>query len=361
MPVDLNNLTGPQRKIVRAAFLDAFDQGRLPIFLQDELNKKLAVLVNANASFEKVVFDLINVSQQQGWTERMVKAAEAFSANSRIATLRQTLETSAVIDLDAVDSQVKNRAPAAGGLERVTRQGGFADWGLWVARMTEIGRQICRIDYPVDLKIGGGTGFLVAPDLVLTNYHVIEKHQTGARDPAGITCRFDFAAGGVNPPVPVKLAQNWLVDRSPYSPHDPGDTGGLPSAQDLDYALLRLERPLGEEMIGGAKRGWLPLSDATPLPAPGDVVFIAQHPQLEPLKLSVGTIIKANDNATRVRYDASTEKGSSGSPCLDARLNVVALHHGGDPDYSHLLAEFNQGIPITLILKRLNVGGFMKF
>jgi hypothetical protein len=60
----------------------------------------------------------------------------------------------------------------------------------------------------------------------------------------------------------------------------------------------------------------------------------------------------ANGNGTRLRYDTNTEGGSSGSPCLDAKLNLVALHHGGDPDTGRL-AQYNQGIPIDRIVSHL--------
>jgi hypothetical protein len=225
--------------------------------------------------------------------------------------------------------------------------------------MTEIGRQICRMEYPVGVKMGGGTGMLVGPNLVLTNYHVIEKHQRDTLPYSDITCRFDFAIGA-GAPVPVKLAADWLADFSVYSPHDPGDNGGVPAPDHLDYALLRLERAVGDEMAGGAKRGWLALKADTPIPQEKSILFIGQHPALEPLKLAVGAVLKTNDNATRLRYDANTDNGSSGSPCFDVGLNVVALHHGGDPDYSQLLGKFNQGIPISLILKRME-GRVTKF
>jgi hypothetical protein len=353
MAFDLNALTGPQRKIVRDALLAAFDAPALDMLLQDSLDKPgLATLV-APAGFAIMVFHLINVTQREGWTDQLIAAAELASHNPRLRELRQTLEASEAIDLAAVDSRVKLSAPKSGGLERMVREdGGFADWGLWVNRMTEIGRRICRIEYPVGVKMGGGTGFLVANDLVLTNYHVIEQHQQGAREAAQILCRFDFAVGA-GAHTPVKLAAGWLVDFSPASAHDPGDQGGLPDADQLDYALLRLERAIGDELVNGAQRGWLPLRADTPLPLAKAILFIGQHPSLEPLKLGVGAVLGANGNLTRVRYDANTERGSSGSPCLDVALNVVALHHGGDPDYSQLMGEYNQGIPIGLILKRM--------
>jgi hypothetical protein len=333
----------------------------LDMLLQDTLSKKPLTTLVTSGSFEVMVFHLINLSRMEGWTNRLIAAAEQTSENPRIRALRQTLKVSEIIDLSAVDNRVSTYAPGRGGLERMVREdGGFPDWGLWVGRMSEIQHQICRIEYPVGLKMGGGTGFLVAQDLVLTNYHVIEKHAKGILSFADLTCRFDFAVGsGSN--TTVKLAQHWLVDFSTNSPYDPGDRGGLPDVDHLDYALLRLDRPMGDELVNGIKRGWIPMTANSEVPAAGAILFIGQHPGLEPLKLGVGASLGSNKNGTRVRYDANTQHGSSGSPCFDLSLNAVALHHGGDPDYSHLLGEYNQGIPTSPILKRMTSRGVTKF
>lgn len=361
MPLDLNNLDGPQRRIVRDAFLDAFDASSFDMLLQDTLNKKPLTTLVASGPLEMMVFHLINLSRKEGWTSRLIAAAEQTSANPRILALRDTLKMSQIIDLSSVDNQVRACAAGTGGLERMVREdGGFPDWGLWVGRMSEIQRQICRIEYPVGLKMGGGTGFLVAPDFVLTNYHVIEKHAKGILGFENLTCRFDFAIGSSSNTT-VKLAQDWLVDCSMNSPYDPGDRGGLPDVDHLDYALLRLDRAVGDELVNGIKRGWIPMSSNSDVPAAGAILFIGQHPGLEPLKLGVGASLGSNENRTRVRYDANTERGSSGSPCFNLSLNAVALHHGGDPDYSHLLGEYNQGIPTDSILKRMASRGVTKF
>jgi len=361
MTLNLNDLNGPQRKIVRAAFLAAFDENSLRRLLQDELNKNLAHLV-APGDLESVTFDLIVAATQQGWMDQLIGAAETVSNNARIARLRETLAATVALDLPGVDAKVRQNpaAAAAGGMERMVRREGFADWGLWVDRMAAIGRCICSIQYPAGVEMGGGTGFLVADDLVLTNYHVVEHHYARTLDAAEIECRFDFAAGSAGA-VTVKLHADWLVDHSPYSPHDPGDNGGLPDFDHLDYALLRLQRPVSADPVEGGARGSLRLDSGTPVPAAGAVLFVGQHPGLQPLKLAVGEVLGANGNASRIRYDANTERGSSGAPCMDMQLNAVALHHAGDPDYTKLVGDYNQGIPIGRILERMAARGVQKF
>lgn len=354
MAIDLNSLTGQQRKIVRDALLAAYTHATLEMMLDVELDKRLDD-VAAAANFQIQVFNLVKEAQRQAWIDNLVVAAERDSNNPRIKNLRRTLETSADIRLDDVEASVAQKAPAGAGLERLVREdGGFIDWGLWVARFTDIGRQICRIEYPSGVNLGGGTGFLVAPNLVLTNYHVVEPVHSGKIDPLKMVCRFDFVLSGP-PATAVPLAGDWLVDHSRYSPHDAGDRGGLPDPDHLDYALLQLDRPLGQQTPAGedGPRGWIEVDAATPPPAAASIVFIGQHPKLDPLKLAVGAALGTNGNATRLRYDANTERGSSGSPVFNVGLRLVALHHGGDPDYSKLMGDFNQGIPIAHIVQRM--------
>lgn len=363
MALDLNDLDGPQRKIVRDALLAAFDEAALDMLLQDDMDRPpLAQLVANKGGFQFMVFDLVNLSRRQGWTSALIEAAEAASGNARLRRLRKTLEASAALDVAGIDRRLRQQAPETSGLERIVRPGSaFADWGLWVARMAEIGHRICRIEYPMGVKTAGGTGFLVAPDLLLTNHHVIEDHLGGQLKPEDIRCRFDFAVGATAPAAPVGLAHDWLVDHSPYSAHDPGDEGGLPDAGELDYALLRLERAVGEDMLDGAARGWMELRQDLPPPDHKAILFIGQHPNLQPLKMAAGTVAAANANGTRLRYDVNTEGGSSGAPCFDEALNVVALHHGGDPDYTKTFGAYNQGIPLPRILALMQTHGVTKF
>jgi hypothetical protein len=75
-------------------------------------------------------------------------------------------------------------------------------------------------------------------------------------------------------------------------------------------------------------------------------VFLLQHPEGEPLQLTIGTVTAFNGAATRVRYDANSKDGSSGSPCFDADLRLVALHHAHDPHYP---PAWNQAVPIGMV------------
>jgi hypothetical protein len=358
--MDLNDLNGPQRAALREAIITSLPRSELDMLLQDKLDKdRLEVLV-APGDYNTQVFQLVQRTKMEGWTDALVKAVlESRPNNARVKTL--------IGDLSVFQIQVVDRPRLVdGSLERTVRvKAGITDFLAWTDRLIQLRRKICRIE---DQSVPGkalGTGFLVASDLVLTNYHVVNAYIAG-KSTAQLRCRFDYAleASGENLGKEEGLAPEdaWLADFSTFSAFDPGDQGGLPNPNELDYALLRLANKVGDDDIPDVgKRGWVRASTVPAMPEPGDIIFIAQHPKGEPLKLAVGAVIKRNGNDSRVRYDANTDYGSSGSPCFDAKLDLVALHHGGDPA-SGKLAEFNQGIPMGSIVTYLaNRPGVPKF
>ena len=228
-------------------------------------------------------------------------------------------------------------------------------------------RHICRVDIDsVDGLHANGTGFLVGPDLVLTNYHVVENC-----DPEKIKCRFDCRDVGpdnfeVGPPVDVeKVVRSSPFSRSEYERQYSGHSTVHPNDNELDYALLKLVRRIGEENYttkdGVGARGWIALPATKPNIHPNSRVHILQHPKGRPLKSADGSLSEQQPTTSRLRYLANTESGSSGSPCFQFTnskkpdLTVVALHNYGDPGWGDgTLPEFNHGIPIELITKDLH-------
>jgi hypothetical protein len=255
---------------------------------------------------------------------------------------------------------------ARGALERIIRQtNSFLDINTWREKLGEIEAQVCRVEITIKDSIQEyGTGFLIAPNVVMTNYHVVESVINGRANPSNVTLRFDYKrlADGkiINQGTEYRLVEDdWLIDKSPYSQN------ALPTPDELDYALLRVNGEPGEEKIGAKpepsspKRGWIKLPQepyyeflpATPL-------LIVQHPQAQSLKLAFDTdaIINVNDNGTTVKYKTNTEPGSSGSPCFDINWNLVALHHSGDSSWK---PEYNAGSPFSAICARFSRQGLL--
>jgi Trypsin-like peptidase domain/Effector-associated domain 1 len=295
------------------------------------------------------VFQLIRQADAEGWVLELVVAAR--EARPRNATLQAV----------AADLGLSS-APRS--LERLINDSvPFVDVSAWRAQLGLLEGQVCRVEIPAGLRGSVGTGFLVGPDLCLTNFHVVRPLIDGEADPADVRLRFDYrrASDGttVNEGQCFSLAQDWLVMAQPPSAADgePDSAGHLPAADELDFALLRVDGAPGETPAGQADkvrdapaRGWIQQigRDGFDVDSP---LFVLQHPEGDPLKLAFGPSAGLNANGTRLRHRVNTEPGSSGSPCLNARLELIGLHHAGDPNFDagHKPA-YNSAIPISAIL-----------
>ena len=241
------------------------------------------------------------------------------------------------------------QASGGPGLERVIRPAlASPDTEIWLDQFELVKRRVCRVEVN---QSGIGTGFLVGPGAVLTNWHVVEEaRKVGLL--GQMSCRFDYrklTAGGVDPGTLVGVAG--VADELPCSdaeltehPDDPA-----PTAQQLDYALLQLAQPVPE-------RGWFALPDPPPLGAHAELIIV-QHPQGEPLRFAIDTdaVIGLVHDGLRLRYRTNTQAGSSGSPCFGMDWSLQALHHLGDPAFG--AGVFNQGVPIALVRQSILARG----
>ena len=233
------------------------------------------------------------------------------------------------------------------------------------------------------IQTGGnqlGTGFLVGPDTVLTNYHVVEKIIDAADQfikPA--TCVFDYLKlpdGAVQLGTPFAVVQ--CLEWSAYGSAEITDhiNDPMPTEDQLDYALLRLAQAVGEMQPPGRvlqRRGWIDLWDtpwdSQPPPAEGafvlakdNRVIVIQHPLGAPQVYAARKFIGENALRTRMRYEYMTAAGSSGSPCLTEEYKLFALHHLGDSSWNAVAAS--QGVPIKLIRQRVarkNIASIPKY
>jgi hypothetical protein len=350
--VNLEKLTGLQMKILRNAISSAFvSTNSLNQFLREELDKAPLEDITTGNNREERTFSLIRVAEAEGWLTELVEKLQAYRPNNVVVRrLPDALRL----------GEAKNNAVAPNdqmSLEKIVRNSGYEDLRLWAEKMSEIGEATCRIEVRLERGTLYGTGLLVADDLVLTNYHVVEDHIRGQKDPADIGCRFDYAMDlhGLNEGnlVPLVSGPEWLAASSPYDVADISGSG-LAAADHLDFALLRLNTAVGQQDIGnGLRRGRIALANPLPpTPIADDPVFIVQHPLGKPMALAIGKVLGLDASGVRLRYDADTEGGSSGSGVFDQRLRLVALHNAGDPT-AKTRAAYNQGIPIGKIVEML--------
>jgi hypothetical protein len=352
----MDRFTGGQIGAFVELLAKDFDPNTFDQFLLARLNRSRPNLTLKD-DFIGRLFDVVLRANQELWHLDLLNAAVAARrADQELGRFAEPfIETSA----------------NAANLEALTNDAPFWDSAELRARMAEIENHVCRVE-TAETK---GSGFLVAPDLVLTNYHVVWRLVQDKAKAGETVCRFDYKklGGSINPGTEVGLdAAKPVLSYRKYAMLDTKNTA-LSSAwgeNELDYALLKLSKAVGKEPPGPLSgqhptdpndkpRGWERWSKA-PI-AKGEPLFIWQHPKGDPIKFSSGKLLDPclNNGSTRVRYSNNTLAGSSGSPCFDSRLRWLALHHAGDPDWKegHLDAEYNQGIPAARIAAACEADG----
>jgi hypothetical protein len=218
-------------------------------------------------------------------------------------------------------------------------------------------RSICAIE---GVGSKAGTGTLIGPDLVLTNYHVVDRLIGNNADFEGAECRFDYRiveghlleANGAQTIFKIRE----VVIFSPPSPGDIRGGGDVFDDDKLDFAIVRLDGQPGR--LPDAERnirGWiaLPWKKDVADPDIGLEVCILQHPyeeggaaMLQPLKSDYTEFVDARSDPARgaagalARYvhEGATRRGSSGGPCFSTTYGfvLIAIHNasldgdGGD-------------------------------
>lgn len=193
---------------------------------------------------------------------------------------------------------------------------------------------------------GLGTGWLIGPDLLITNYHVVvarDREEGAASDSdfklqaLATEAEFDYhGATGTTETVGVKGLE--AMDR------------------DLDYAVLRL----GE---GKAQRTPLRLRVNPLLRAEDEPlrqrVNVLQHPNGAPMRLGFRNNFVVTGSPERLSYLTDTAGGSSGSPLCDDVWSVAGLHRGWTAlttpvnVWGKLIRQENYGTPIARIRDHL--------
>ena len=338
----------------RTALMNAFDEQSFDLLLQDYFGLKFPALASPGygVSLEFRMQVVIRQARSEDWVLDLVGAArERRPKNPQLAALANEL------GMTISGARLINKTPAT--LEALVNSNSkFIKMAAFLENLGILQGQVCWIKMPK----GGGTGFLVGPDLVLTNYHVMSPVIEQKISAADVICQFDYLEPIDGPKITTKKLtevklhpEGWKIDTQPTSDFDSDNDLGEPATDESDFALIRLLEAIGDSPVGGTtldteapKRSWISIPPNVPPIAAGTVLFLLQHPLGEPLQLAVGSVSKFNSAGTRVRYDASSKKGSSGSPCFDSDLQLVALHNGRDVNDP---PSWNQAIPFGLIRK----------
>ena len=161
---------------------------------------------------------------------------------------------------------------------------------------------------------GFGTGFLVSPQLLLTNNHVLKTAEAAAAS----FVEFDYQEGTDGAPLPVTKvgldpAAFFVTDRA------------------LDFTMVAV-RPGADARARMMALGYLPMTGGDDGYVIGENVTIIQHPNGKAKQVALRDNQVIGESAAKyLHYRTGTMPGSSGSPVFNDDFELVALHHSGVP------------------------------
>ncbi len=250
----------------------------------------------------------------------------------------------------------------------------WTDPGTLLPALIHGRRRLCHIEcFPDDGEPRQGTGFLIGPSTVLTNFHVVDglpDRLEAANPSAQLEIRFDFSHTTAQMEADsafVAPHPDWCLARGELSDPGPADRdfwwddaearrAWLEVCKDqLDFAVIRLaEAP-------GLQRGWYALSTARRRRPSG--AWALHHPDRREHTVTRGPIKYSAHFDHRLFHAAATAGGSSGGLILDQDGTPLGLHYGAciagrAPQAQHERHQvLNLGIGLRQIAKRLEAEG----
>ncbi|MFD2090661.1 trypsin-like serine peptidase [Blastococcus deserti] len=164
----------------------------------------------------------------------------------------------------------------------------------------------------VDGPLGNGTGFLVAPWLLMTNNHVLPTEDAAA----SATVRFGY-----------QQQENGDVIGVQEVGADPARFFVTSGEDRLDYTVVAVGPLPRSSDAPGDVLGTIPLVGAIGKILEGEPINIIQHPAGRPKEIAFrnNRLIKLVDDDV-LTYSTDTDRGSSGAPVLNDQWELVGLH-----------------------------------
>lgn len=209
-------------------------------------------------------------------------------------------------------------------LERINGEANFQDIRI-IQRIVELSKAVGRITTNSRLgNTGYGTGFLISPNLILTNNHVLSNPEIASNS----TIQFNYELDQHGNPgksesfnlLPEAFFVTSSFKKDPDDPHSGLDFTVVAVAEIsntgtpiTDFPVARLDKKLGKIIDG-------------------ENCVIVQHPKGDYKKIVMRDIRMLVLKDDFLIYESDTLPGSSGSMVLGLGTGeVVALHHSGVP------------------------------
>ncbi|MFC1765195.1 DNA/RNA non-specific endonuclease [Planctomycetota bacterium] len=217
--------------------------------------------------------------------------------------LRETRLTEAVIPPSRVD------------LERILGSNDLVDINYLVLGLNAA-QSVCRVVLRdrFGRQIGYGTGFKIAPHLLMTNHHVLEDEDIAEHALA----EFDYELDVSGRP---RMTTRFALDPARFFINDKA----------LDFAIVAISP---EPLHGGKeleRYGFLRLIEEEGKVNQGEFVTIIQHPSGQPKQIALRENELLAIEERMLWYQSDTAQGSSGAPVFNDSWQIVALHHSGVP------------------------------
>ena len=209
-----------------------------------------------------------------------------------------------------------NVAEAQRVLERIIVGNELQD-ANYLARGARAAKAVARIKVvnPAGRHVGYGTGFLIAPGVLLTNNHVLPSAAVAAQSMAEFRFELDVE-GQAQAGIPFRMRPDLLFH----------------TASSLDFTVVAVYEAAEDGTATLSDFGHLPFVASLGKVSEGEWLTIVQHPGGERKQVCVreNRLLKISEDV--LWYSTDTLGGSSGSPVHNNDWYVVALHHSGVPE-----------------------------
>lgn len=157
-----------------------------------------------------------------------------------------------------------------------------------------------------------GTGFLVSPNLLVTNNHVLPTADSARGSLIDLDYEDDEA---FQPKSPVMFG---LDPYRLFITHQP-----------LDFTIVAIRPASTDGQLDLAAFGFIPLIEVKGKVLEEEYVAVIQHPGGASKKIALrnNRVIDVFDDF--IHYTTDTDRGASGAPVFNDQWQVVALHHAG--------------------------------